>query len=124
MNIYISHSRKFDFKNDLYAPIKASELASKNHFILPHDKTEELFNTKELFHSKGCELVIAEVSYPSTGQGIELGWANAMEIPIVCVYKDKAEFSKSLHEVSKRFLMYTSKENMIVDITGTLHNFE
>jgi len=123
MNIYISHSRGFDFQNELYDPIKSSELVDRHTFIFPHD-TEEGFNTKELFQNKGCDLVIVEVSYPATGVGIELGWADLLNIPIVCIHKDGVQPSDSLHAVSKRFMMYTSKENMIEDITSLLRNYE
>lgn len=124
MKIYVSHSRKFDFKNELYAPIKNSELSSTHIFIFPHEASDTPFNTKELFVNKGCDLVIAEVSYPATGQGIELGWANLLEIPIICLYKDGVEPSQSLHSVSKRFLMYTNSDNMLEDISGVLRQYE
>ncbi len=124
MNIYISHSRSFDFQKELYGPLKNSELAKSHEFIFPHDERDEPFNTKELLYSKGCDLVIAEVSYPSTGQGIELGWADVYEIPIVCVYKEGVQISQSLGVVSKKLLMYTSAENMIEDIAGALKQYD
>lgn len=123
MNIYVSHSGHFDFQNELFLPIRTSEVLKQYTFIFPHEQSEEPFNTKELFVNKGCDLVIAEVSYPSTGQGIELGWADMLEIPIICIYKDGTEFSKSLHTASKRFLMYTSTENMLSDIEGVLQRY-
>src|SRR5690242_2631599 len=116
MNIYISHSRKFDFQKDLYQPILDSDLANKHHFILPHEKSEAPYETKELFRAKRCNFIIAEVSYPSTGQGVELGWADILEIPVVCIYKQGAEISIALSSVSNKFLMYTDSENMIQDI--------
>lgn len=123
MNIYVSHSRSFDFQNELYLPIKNSELSKQHTFIFPYEESDEPCNTKDLFVSKDCDLVIAEVSYAATGQGIELGWADMMGIPIICIYKDGAEISQSLHAVSKKFLMYTSTENMIEDITGVLRQY-
>ena len=123
MNIYVSHSTKFDYKTELYLPLRNSELNSQHTFILPHEASEGLFNTKELFHSKGCDLVIAEVSYPSTGQGIELGWADMFTIPIVGIYKDGVTPAESVHTVISKFMMYTSRENMIEDITGLLRTY-
>nr|AIA14292.1 Unknown Function [uncultured bacterium] len=124
MKIYISHSRKFDFQNELYKVLRESELNSNHEFILPHEQSDMPFNTKELFMNKGCDVVVAEVSYPATGQGIELGWADMLEIPIICIYKEGIEPSQSLHTVSKRFLMYTSSENMLEDISGALRIYE
>ncbi|HVZ58644.1 MAG TPA: hypothetical protein VG935_02730 [Patescibacteria group bacterium] len=124
MNIYISHSRSFDFKKELYTPILNSPLASQHKFILPHAESDMPFTSKELLMNKGCDLIIAEVSYPATGQGIELGWANLLNIPIVCIYQDGATPSPSLALVSSKMMMYTSTENMIEDITGLLRNYE
>ncbi len=36
---------------------------------------------------KCCDLVIAEITIPSLGVGYELGWACAMNKPILCVYR-------------------------------------
>lgn len=124
MNVYISHSRRFDYKKDLYTPIQTSELMSSHHFIFPHEKSESIFPTKELFREKGCDLVIAEVSFASTSQGIELGWADLMGIPIVCIYRQGMEIAGSLSLVSSKFLMYPDTQNMIEDVRGLLKQYE
>jgi hypothetical protein len=56
---------------------------------------------------------LAEISSPSTGQGIELGWAEAFNIPIVCVYKSGAKISDSLKYVSDKFFEYHAPEELI-----------
>nr|AIA18300.1 Unknown Function [uncultured bacterium] len=124
MKIYISHSRSFDFKSGLYQPLMNSPLAKEHEFILPHAEHEEPFEIKAALHSKSIDLIIAEVSFSSTGQGIELGWADIYEVPIVCIYKDGTVPSGSLSVVTKRMLMYTSTENMLEDITKLLQNYE
>lgn len=120
MNIYVSHLRKYDFKNELYFPIRNSSLNNKHNFILPHENSEDPFNTKELFESEGCDLVLAEVSFPATGQGIELGWADFLKIPVVCIYKDGTKPSGSLSVISKDVLMYTDTDDMILKIENAL----
>lgn len=82
MNSYISHSRNFDFVKELYIPIRESRLNTEHFFLLPHEDSDTVFPTKDYFESQECDMVIAEVSYPSTGQGIELGWAEMLHIPI------------------------------------------
>nr|AIA15637.1 Unknown Function [uncultured bacterium] len=124
MTIYISHSTKFDFQKELYIPIRKQFKDLEHTFILPHEEAEALYNSHELFFSGKCDLVIAEVSYPSTGQGIELGWANAKQIPIACIHKKDSDLSKSLSIISKRFLSYTSRDDMIGDITTILKQYE
>jgi hypothetical protein len=124
MKIYISHSRSFDFQKELYQPLLDTPLVKEHEFLLPHVEHEEPFEIKPLLHAKSIDLIIAEVSFPSTGQGIELGWADVYEVPIVCIYKQGVTPSDSLAEVTKKMLMYTSTENMIEDITGVLRNYE
>lgn len=111
MKIYISHSTDFDFKKELYEPLKMANLDCE--FILPHEEGLEQYPVKELFSSKECGLVIAEVSFPSTGQGIELGWANLSNVPIVCVYKENSKYSGALTVVSEKFITYQNEQDLI-----------
>jgi len=103
MNIYIAHSTNYDFTNELYEPIKKSEIFKSNQIILPYSNTEWV-NSKETI--KNSDLIIAEVSYPSIGLGIELGWADAFNIPIVCICKEEV-LSRSLQAVCKKTLKYS-----------------
>ena len=72
MKIYISHSSKYDYINKIYNPIKESHLNQRNTFFFPHDNNNKVINTKDVISK--YDLIIAEVSLPATGQGIELGW--------------------------------------------------
>ncbi len=92
-------------------PIRQSELNKKHHIIFPHKKSKELFNSFEVIPT--CDLVIAEVSYPSTSLGIELGWAHKGGIKIICIYKKDTHISQSLKTVSKEFIEYTDSENLV-----------
>lgn len=38
-----------------------------------------------------CDLVVAEVTVPSLGVGYELGWAAAMQKPVLCLYRSFTE---------------------------------
>jgi|SRR3989338_6972102 len=112
MKIYIAHSRSFDFQKELYNPIKNSPISKEHTFIFPHEESGEPFNSKELFQ-KGCDLIIAEVSHPSTSLGIELGWADMLNVPIVCIYRKNSKISGSLKAVAKTFLEYSDTEELI-----------
>lgn len=116
MTIYISHSRAIDYKKLVYAPIRNSSLAKEHIVILPHEESGESYDTKALFAVKKCDLVIAEVSLPATGQGIELGWADALGIPIICLYKEGAHISQSLNLVSKSIISYKDTQDMLEEI--------
>ena len=118
MNIYISHSSKFDYINKLYNPIKNSNLMN-NKIFFPHDSIK-IANTKNFI--KNCDLLIAEVSMPATGQGIELGWADYANTTILCIYKKGATISSSLKFITNNFIEYENIEDMINKINDFIYN--
>lgn len=123
MTIYISHSRDFDYKNELYVPLRNSALHKNHTIILPHETSDMPYETKKLFASGKCDLVIAECSYPSTGQGIELGWATMYNITVLCIYKEDAKISGSLKVISDYFIAYENKEDLLKKMSETLASF-
>jgi hypothetical protein len=116
MNIYVSHATNFDFQEEWYLPLKKNCNNETINFVFPHEKSLELFNTKEFFESKKCDVILAEVSFPSTGQGIELGWANMMNIPIICIHKSNTSPSNSLKAVSKILIPYEDIESIVLEL--------
>lgn len=117
MEIYVAHSNSFDFKNELYTPLRKSDLNTKYHIFLPHE-TDEFINTKEII--KKSDLVVAEVSYPATGLGIELGWANNANKMVVCIYKSGSNVSGSLKVVSNTFIEYSDASDMISKLSDAI----
>ena len=111
MKIYISHSSNYDYESELYAPLKESPLAREHQIFFPHDIENTDTHSKNLI-AHG-DLVLAEVSYPSTGQGIELGWASSNDTPILCFYKTGSKISSSLRFITKNFLEYTNEKDML-----------
>lgn len=109
MKLYVSHSSSFDFKSDLYDPLRSSTI-SNNEIFFPHDK-DTVINTKEIIQE--CDFVIAEVSHPSTGQGIELGWADSEGVPIICFYKASSAPSSAISTISKSIFEYASVREMV-----------
>ena len=57
--------------------------------------------------------MIAEVSYPATGLGIELGYADMYNIPILCIYKARLKVSNSLKLITDKFEQYENPEQII-----------
>ncbi len=113
MKIYFGHSKSFDYKEDLYRPIRESVLNSEHEILFPHE-TDKFFNSKERI--KNSDLMIAEVTYPATGLGIELGWAEMLGMPVLCVSKKGSKISGSLKVVTKYFIEYESSEDLIKNI--------
>ncbi len=116
MKLYLTHATSFDFETELYKPIK-HKIAIEHEVIFPHDTMNDGKDSKEII--RNCDVVIAEVSFPSTGQGIELGWANDLNKPIVCLYKKDSKPSGALRIISNIFVEYDNSE----DITQKLDDY-
>jgi hypothetical protein len=124
MKIYVSHSKHFlEYEDELYTPLLAS-FGETHSFIFPHAKSTEPYNTKELFESGDVDLIIAEVSYPATGQGVELGWADIYGIPIVAVYRFGTEPSGSLQLLTGELLEYQDEDEMVEKISQALELYQ
>lgn len=111
MKIYVCHSKSFDYQNELYKPLKEAKLSVE--FIFPHEESSQTFNSKELFEKHSCDYVLAEVSTPSTGQGIELGWADISGIPILCFYKAGTTPAKSLNVLTDKIIEYGDSLDLV-----------
>jgi hypothetical protein len=111
MNIYLSHSSAYDYENDLYTPIKESDLATTHHFFLPHEP--ENIDVDAVDEFKQTDILVAEVSLPSTGQGIELGQACMSNVPIICFYKTGSKTSNSLRFVTKKVIEYSDTKDLL-----------
>jgi hypothetical protein len=88
-------------------------LNTKHEIILPHENGQDV-STKDII--RDCDLVVAEVSTPGFGQGIELGWANDAYVSIICFYKQGSEISNSLQYISDSIFPYDSMDAMIKKI--------
>lgn len=114
MDIYIGHSTDFDFDNELYDLLRDTELIEQHNVVFPHADSDELFDSHTFFE-EDCDLVIAEVSYASTGLGIELGWADESNIPIICVYKEGTNPSGAIYAIAEDsdIYSYTGREELV-----------
>lgn len=61
-------------------------------------------------------MLVAEVSLPSTGQGVELGQANVAGVPIICFYKTGTMPSSSLRFVTDKVIEYSDPQDMIAKL--------
>jgi nucleoside 2-deoxyribosyltransferase len=120
MKIYIAHSRDFDYQNELYLPLKNSDIFSEYEFILPHDG-DNYKHDREFY--KNVDLVIAEVSFPSTGLGIELGFLYDDNKPIYCIHKDNMKISSSINAITKNIYEYKNNEKMLIIINDIIKRY-
>lgn len=112
MKIYVGHSSSFNYKKDLYQPLRDSDLNEEHNIVLPHEDSEQPFNSKSYLKNE-CDIFIAEVSKASTGLGIELGWADIYDIPVICVYQKGSKPSGSIPEVSGKIESYQNTEELV-----------
>lgn len=119
MKIYVSHSTSFDYRTELYLPLKMH--FNEHELFMPHEINDEAIDTKELL--KNSDLILAEVSYPSTGQGVELGWANDAAVPIICAHRNDRSPSSALKIVSDRFINYSTVDEFIENLKKILKSY-
>ena len=110
MKLYLAHSSGYDYVTELYEPLKAG-LSTSYEIFFPHDTHKAGVNSKEIIPT--CDVVIAEVSYPSTGQGIELGWADLNNVPIICFFRTGASASSALRFICSTIVEYETAEDMV-----------
>ncbi|HEY1085656.1 MAG TPA: hypothetical protein VGE34_02930 [Candidatus Saccharimonadales bacterium] len=109
MKIYLAHASGYDYESELYEPLRKT-IAKEHDVFFPHDEQNAGKVSKEIIASS--DFVIAEVSRPSTGQGIELGWADDYEIPVLCVYRSGSTPSSTLRVISDMIVEYKSAEEL------------
>jgi hypothetical protein len=109
--IYFGHSRFFDYEKEWYEPARSLSLDNDIKTIFPHDAFGEGIDTRELFE-KGHVLFVAEVSFPSTGLGIELGYARILRVPIVCFYRTGSAVSGSIRGVTDQCIEYSDTADL------------
>lgn len=106
MKIYFAHSTNLNYV-PIYTALQKS-LGKSHELILPH--ADKVVKSKEIIEK--CDLVIGEVSHPCIGMGIELGWASASDVLIICVYKKGTKVSNSLKFICKTFIEYENETQL------------
>jgi nucleoside 2-deoxyribosyltransferase len=120
MKIVVCHPKHFDYNLELYQPLRESALNLEHEILLPHDPPDKDINTKD--EIEAADLVVAEVSLPGTGLGMELGWADAAGKPVACFYRSGSQVSSSLKYISKNLIEYSDSKDFIEKLTAYLAN--
>ena len=89
---------------------------SKIELVLPHEKQEEVQLTKDSITES--DLVLVEVSIPSTGSGIELGWANAAGKQIIAFHQGGSDPSPAIKFVTSQIHVYVTEEHILEVLRG------
>ena len=113
MKIYLPHSKQLEFK-PLYSAIRNSSVLAQHQWVFPYENTSIPTDSKQVINS--VDLLLAEVSYPGTGLGIELGWADFMKKKIICIYKENSIPARSLASISQNFISYKTIPDLITQL--------
>ena len=60
--------------------------------------------------------MIAEVSKPAIGLGIELGWAFDDQIPVYCIHRTDSKVSSSIKSITDKIYEYEDIDEMLAII--------
>jgi hypothetical protein len=112
MKIYVGHAGSYNYKTELYDVLKESFLWDEHEFILPYEHIDAPKNSEHIINS--CQILLADVSYPSTGLGIELAWARAAGLSILAVHQRGVKVSSSVAVVTPHIAAYDTPKEIIV----------
>jgi hypothetical protein len=115
MKIYFAHSKELVNYKEIYTKLGGLK---EHEFIFPYIDSDTPINSKETI--KSVDLVIAEVSLPSTGLGIELGWAESFSKPIICIFKAESKPSRSLKHITDKLISYSVIDDLVSSISGAV----
>lgn len=115
MKIYVGHSSDISFREELYEPLKDSSIAEEHTLVFPNEDSDELFDSKSFLRNE-CDLFVAEVSRPSTGLGIELGWADQLGVPIICTCHEGSKPSSSIKALTDDIIHYRNSKDLVEKI--------
>lgn len=118
MKIYLAHSSNFDYKNTLYAPLRGSALNTEHELLFPHETDAPPEITRDMI--KECNALVADVSAPSLGVGIEMGWADAFHVPVIAMNERGSKVSFSIDNVVTERFEYDDSDDMLAKLEGAL----
>jgi len=111
MRIYIAHSKKFNYIDDLYVSLRNDDFFKEHELILPHEESASSSNSRDFY--KSLDLFIAECSETGTGLGIELGWCYDDGISIYCIYQSDKKLSNSIKCITDNIYEYKNSNEIL-----------
>lgn len=123
MQIFLSHSSKYDYVNELYNPIKESSLDKIHKFIyFCEDPNYKEKSSKEIIQES--DLIIADISIQSIGVGMEIGWASAQNKPIIMIHRTGVEVRGYMRLHAKDIFEYSSTTELIQKLERAINSID
>lgn len=120
MKAYVAHSKRINYIEELYQPLRKCEQLKDIELILPHEFQNNNSHTREFY--KTLDLFIAEVSDSATGLGIELAFAYDDNIPIYCFHKEGTRVKNSIYSLTNNIFQYKNKEELTIMIAEIVNS--
>lgn len=117
MKIYLAHSSAFNFKSKLYEPLRDSSLNQVHELLFPQEGPFEEISRDMI---KTADALIAEVSMPSLGVGIEMGWADTFSLPVIAISEKGSRVSFSIDNVVTEQIEYENQNDMLRQLETVL----
>ena len=114
IKIYVAHASGYE--KELYTELRKLK---DFDFILPHENNVK--NSKKIISE--CDVLLADVSVPSHGVGIEIGWAESYGVPILLISKKGAKTSSSLKIISENIIEYNKVEDILPKVKKAIMGF-
>ena len=104
-----------------YGPVLTKHVASKNLTSLGENRTKEDVYLRDINWLNECDIVVADITLPSTGVGYEIAYAEKLNKRIICVYeKDKNVSKLIIGNNHFEFIEYDNIENLLISLKNTL----
>lgn len=84
--------------------------------------TDSYIHDRDLEWVREADVVVAEVSTPSLGVGYEIGWAESLKKPILCLFRKK-EGKRVSAMISGNSYLQNAEYSTIEDVVIVLQNF-
>ncbi len=101
------------------------EIFVDKYDFAPDDEKEMMRIALEEINN--CDILIAELSRKAIGVGVEVGYAKAMNKPIVYIKRKEAKYSTTVGGVSDFFIEYGNKnqlENKLKEVMDFINGCE
>jgi nucleoside 2-deoxyribosyltransferase len=106
-----------------FGTVLTEHVGDKTLSVLGDDGPDDRFiHNLDMAWLKSCDCVVAEVTIPSLGVGYELGWAVALDKPILCLYRPLPERPLSAM-IAGSYAITTIGYSSLEDVWPLLENF-
>ena len=121
LKVYILHSRKTNYNEDLYLPLLRSRELSYHTLVM--STTEKLKDTYYKTLIDDCDLVVAELSHPDMGFNMELKEAIVAKKPILPLANKEIGYDDKYNKLLKNIVGYADTNELVYFVETFVNNY-